>query len=256
MNSLAAVTGCLIWFPIAFWAVSLVQWWIAGEIDAIGAILGLFVVVELGVVAVYPKDPRLAPLSFGTVVIGTIAFPFVRETMRRRELRSIDRDALEKAYDSLGNRPLDPLARFRVAEIAWDLGLAGPAARIADLAIKGMDPGMFRSEIARAKGWLVAVGRRPDLQRDLACPKCRAKVPLPEPFCPSCGAPYLLLRAGGAAGKSPLARRMFGGWLGLLSLVAAAPIVGALPGPWAPLGIVGALVLAVAILVWTLRGGE
>lgn len=255
MSFLAAATGCLIWIPVAAWSVALVQWAIGGEISFLQWLLGMYVVVGLGILAIAPKDPRLAPLSFAAMVGGTVAFPFVRAAIHARERRGVELDVIRKAYTALGQRPQDGLARLRLAEGLYDLGHAVAALAVAETALHGLDKTLFSAEHRRAAGWRAALTQHPRPTPRAVCGRCRAATHLGEPFCPDCGEPWLLRMIGGTMTEGSAAgRKVFSAWLGMLAVVVAVPVTPTLPWPWGFVALAVAVAAAVGMVAWAFLG--
>ena len=119
-NNSAALIGCLAWIPLAVWILSCVNWTITGDIDVVTGIAGIAVALGLGYEAINPPVPQLAPLTVVAVFVTVLMFPFVRMAMEKKQLKNIDIEHLEKAYQSLGLRPDNVMAKFRIAKVLFD----------------------------------------------------------------------------------------------------------------------------------------
>lgn len=239
------VLGCTVWIPLLLWISALVQWMIGGEIELLNGILGISVGLLLGVATLAAPAPVRAPAYVAVWAILAL-FPFVRAGLNRRELRSVDVYALEKAYLVLGQRPRETFARFRLAQAAWTLGMTGHAMRIAEGCLGDMDPKVFREEHMIVARWR---REQPPAEAfvDYECLECGGACPPGKTHCPKCGAPFLLERVQGKAFAKGTLGKYVAAW------VAGAAALGGIP--WAitlpPSAAIGAIIaiLGVAFLV-------
>ena len=202
--------------------------------------------IALGVATLHPPFPAAQGLAYVTVW-GTLAlFPFVRAGLNRRELRSVDVYALEKAYLVLGQRPRETFARFRLAQAAWTLGMTGHAMRIAEGCLPDMDPKIFREEHMIVARWR---REQPPAETfvDYECMECGGACPPGKTHCPTCGAPFLLERMQGKAFAKGSGRKIVAAWVAGAGALAGIPWAITLP-PAASIGAIIAI-LGVAFLV-------
>ena len=238
--------GCTVWAPLLLWISALVGWMIANEIEVVSGVVGIAVGFALGVCCLHPPTPILQPIAYATVWLTLPLFPIVRAAMNQRELRSVDVEALERAYAALGQRPRDVLARFRVAQASWTLGMTGHAMRIAEGCLQEMDPKLFSEEHSVVRRWH---RERPEADRfaDYPCPDCGGACPAGRTHCPQCGSPFLLERIRGRAVGGVLSRKLVAVWVaaagGLAGVVWALTL--------APFAAIGAIlvILGLAFLV-------
>jgi hypothetical protein len=238
--------GCTVWIPLMLWISALVHWMIGGEIEIPSGILGIAAGLGLGVVCLSPPIKAMQPIAYLSVYATIALYPFVRAGMTRRELKSVDLHAMERAYDVLGQRPRDPMARFRLAQTAWTLGMTGHALRIGESCLPELDSKVFREEHMIVKRWHREMIPA-EMFVDYPCTVCGNPCPAGRTHCPSCGEPFLLNRAKGKLFDPRMARKLIAAW------VAGA---GALAGvPWAttlaPAAAIGAIIviLGLAFLV-------
>lgn len=253
---MTVILGCTVWLPLMLWISALVGWAIAGEIEPVSGILGIFVGVMLGVCTLKPPVPELQPIAYVTVWATLALFPFVRAGMARRELRSVDAHALERAYDALGQRPGEGYLKFRLAQAAWTLGMRGHAIRIAETVLPDMDLKLFREEHMIVRRWHREAPPAA-MFVDVACLDCGAPCPPGRTHCPSCGAPFLLDRVRGRAFKPEVGRRIVAAWsagvgalVGVLWAVTLPPVAAA----GAIVAVLGAAFLVV-FLAFKPKGG-
>lgn len=136
------------WVPVSIWVISLLNWWIAGDVDAVTGIGGIGVAIMLGVMTFKPPAPGLAPVMFGTVVVTVLFYPVVRAAMAHRELKAIDIEGVEAGYAILGQRPRDPLGRLKIAKHIYKLGYPGHAIAIMDSILPQSTLAIFKTSTA------------------------------------------------------------------------------------------------------------
>jgi len=231
VDTIAYVSAALIWIPLAIWVFAFVNWLIMGEIDLLTGILGIFAAVVIGTLAFKPPRPEFSPIAFLAVTAAVCAYPYIRNAIDSRELRSMDIELLAKAYDALGMRPNNPLAQYNIARRLYALGYPGHALKIAEAAIAHMPEQHFLEEHRVLKLWQATV-TSPDHFRSVPCGECDALNPPGRTHCPRCGAPFLLDRVRGNVGGGTLGRKLLAGWIGLSVILAGIPLATNLaPGP-------------------------
>jgi hypothetical protein len=231
-----------------FWVLSLVQWMVGGDIDGLTGVVAICAGFGLGMLAMFPPLPILSPISF-VVLVGTmILYPFVRSALDRRELRSVDVETLERTYETLGQRPLNPSARFRLATCLWTLGLPENAIAIAEESLKNMPVQHFRDEHRQLASWKTrpASGNRP---QPLECPQCGRVNPASEIYCQGCGAPFLLLRVRRRFVPGNMGRRLIAAWVAMVAVLVGIPASTALPPMLTVLTIL-VLLAAIVVVIW------
>ena len=245
-DPMTILLGCTVWVPLLLWISALVGWTIANEIEVVSGILGIAVGFALGICCLHPPTPILQPIAYATVWLTLPIFPIARAAMNRRELRGVDVHALERAYDALGQRPREVLARFRVASASWTLGMTGHAIRIAEGCLAEMDPKLFAEEHMIVRRWH-REGPSAEAFVDYVCMDCGGACPPGKTHCPTCGAPFLLDRVRGRAFGGALGRKLVAAWIA--GAGALAGVVWALTLP--PAAAIGAIVavLGLAFLV-------
>ncbi len=219
-----------------------------GEIDLISGVFGIWAVIGLGYITFKPPRPELSPLAFGLVVVSLISYPFIRSAMERRELRSIDVESVQKAYESLSLRPNNPLAKFKLARLIYGMGFPGHAVTIAEDALAYLPEHMFLEEHKLLKRWKPLV-TKPDSYRPIPCVECGTPNAPGLIHCQSCGAPFLLDRLKGKFLPSALGRRLVAAWVamvfGLLGIPAATTLA-----PMLGLAVISVLIGAVVVTLF------
>ncbi len=252
INNSAAIVGCLAWIPLAVWIMACVHWSIGGDIDVITGVLGIFMAVGLGYEAINPPVPQMAPLTVIAVLVTVFMFPFVRNAMDKRELRGIDIEALEKAYQSLGLRPDNIIAQFKIAKILFDLGVCGHALRIAESLAPQMPQRFFTEELRTLKKWqLLQIDAR--FFSAISCSECHAPNDPGNIFCRSCGAPFLLEFAKGRVVGNRLGKKLITTWISLVAMLIGIPLARLLPTALSIVAVLTMMVCAIGLVFLAFR---
>jgi len=254
-HPLSLIAGCAIWIPIGIWVLALVQWAVQGDVDVLSALAGILVGIGLGGTALLAREPYMAPLILIAVIITMAAFPMVRSSLNKRALDQIDVEAIERAYEVLGQRPGNAPAIFKLARTIYNKGMAGHAVALAEVAIQQMPEAIFPEENKILKTWRhYGAAKGPALP--LNCLECGVPNNPGTTHCQRCGGPFLLQHARGAwVGKS-LARKFVAAWVTIMVALVGIPFAaGALPAAASIPVIIGLMVLAILVLAATFRGG-
>lgn len=244
------IVGCVAWIPLGVWIVSLINWMIAGEVDFLSGVLGIWIAIGLGYLAFNPPpdSPIVSLLTFGAILATIAMYPLVRNALARREHRSLDIEGLEKAYQALRENPVNPLAKFRIAKQAYGLGMPGHALAIAESVLPAMPERHFTEEHRLVKHWK-AVVTNPDYFHPIVCVECTQSNPPGEVLCRRCAAPFLIQRARGRFISSGLGRRLIAAWMAMVAVIAGIPAAATLP-PSMAVGIIVALLALVGLSGW------
>lgn len=253
MNLLVLVMGCAIWVPLAVWVVSLVHWMISGEVDFLSGMAGICIAIYLGYIAIKPPIPALSPLSFTAVVLTVMFYPAVRNSLERRELKAIDIEELAKAYRGLGQRPLDPMMKFKVAKQCYIMGMPGHAVAIAESVIGSMPERYFREEHRILNRWRKTPIAQ-DQFRAIQCVDCGTMNPPGNLHCSQCGAPFLLDRARGKILGKGQGKKLIAAWFAMVACLAGIPSATALPPALSAPLILFLLGASIALVVLAFRG--
>ncbi len=248
-NPLGFMSGCLVWIPVSIWVLSMVWWTIQGDVETGFGLLSIGVGITLGVLTVAPPVPSLSPLLFLLVVLTVIMFPFVRAQLTKHALAQIDIEEVESAYSQLQQRPDNLGAAMKLARVLHTRGMVGPAIAVAENALSGANPGLFREELRMVSVWKNHL-RSSDPIQPLPCLRCGNENAPGTCFCASCGAPYLLDHAKGKWVGSGTATRLIASWLAAVLILAGIPMTAAaLPPLPSVLLIVAEITLGVFVLV-------
>ncbi|MBX7135301.1 MAG: tetratricopeptide repeat protein [Fimbriimonadaceae bacterium] len=211
------ILGCLVWVPVAIWAISLIGWAVQGDIDAITLVIGLGAVFCLGYFTTRPPDPRLAPVFFCVVAGSIVVFPFVRRAMNRHALTALDTEAAARAYEVLRQSPQNIGARMKLARVLFHKGLTGHAVALAETTLKGLPRTTFRDDFMEMERWR---GQVKNAVREFSCLNCGTMNSAGEVYCQRCRAPLMLDLIRGSWARTGVGRKFVAAWiLGILVFV-------------------------------------
>ncbi len=127
--------------------------------------------------------------------------------MNRRELRSVDIEALERAYTALAQKPDNTIVRFKIAKTLFDLGVCGHAMRIVEGMQPEMPPRFFAQELRTLKQWhMMQLEAR--YFTPIICSECQTPNDPGLVFCRQCNAPFLLNFAKGKVIGTRLGKKL------------------------------------------------
>ncbi len=248
----AALIGCLAWLPLALWIVACVHWMIDGDIDFLTGILGILMAFGLGYEAINPPVPEMAPLTVIAILLTVVMFPFVRRAMDKRQLRQIDVEALERAYQALAVRPDNVIAKIKVAQKLFDLGICGHALRIAEILVPEMPQRFFSSELRMVKKWQ-RLGLDARFFTPIVCVECRSSYDPGALFCSQCGAPFPLDFVKGRLIGTKLGRKLISSWVALIAILIGIPEARALPPAAAVATVCLMMLVALGVVFFAFR---
>jgi ribosomal protein L40E len=255
VNWTTTILGCVVWVPIAVWVISLIHWMVMAEIDIPSGVIGVILGFGLGYTALRPPIPILSPIAFSLVVGTVVFFPFLSGALDRHRLRGLDFEAVEKAYEAIGQRPENPFAKFKLAEGVYRLGMIGHAVAIADSVMAYIPERSATEEFRVLKRWK-SMGVPPETMRPIACVECGTLCQPGWTHCRRCGAPFLLDRVKGRLLPRGHARRLMAVWASIVAALLGIPAATALPPVFALM--VMALLIAgcIAFLIVAFRHAD
>lgn len=231
-NPLSLLLGCAAWIPLSIWIIAFVYWMIGGDIEPVTGLIAIICSVGLGGLLMKPPTPVLTTVGFLAIVIITFMFPFVRGALNKRELRSVDIEAIERAYEALHQRPNNPASRIRIARHLHNLGFPAHAIMILASALQDVPTQFFQDEVRLLRMWqglnLPASEFGP-----VGCPRCSTKNdPSQTLVCPRCGSDYFADRLRGRFMSNTLGKRLVAIWMIVVSAAIAIGGTPALPNPF------------------------
>jgi hypothetical protein len=245
---MAAVFGCITALPLMLWAVCLVQWTIAGDIDFVSGFLGLVVGIGLMFIAFYPPHPAVSPLAFLVSLVTVIFFPFVRERLNRREVRQLNLRQVENALEVTRTRSENAMSRMRIARILMEMGEVHEALPLAESAVSELSPAVFYADHQDVKHWRQRYGPTAT-GSGAACTKCGTLNAPGTLSCPSCGNETLLERLGGKRSVGTEGRKLIAVWTSLAGALLALAVAFQLP-PVAAIAVVVSALVAVGTILY------
>jgi hypothetical protein len=237
------------WVILIVWILSLVHWMIQGDVDAISGVAGIGLGFGLGYTALKPPIPILSEISFFLALMTVCLYPVASGVFNRHQLKELDVENVAKAYRLIGQRPDSPLAKAKLAESIYRLGMVGHAVAIAQDALAYIPERTALEEHRLLRRWKSA-GIPPDTLKPITCVECHTPCPPGWTHCRHCGAQFLLDRAKGHMFPTGISRKILAIWMSAVAICLGVPISLALP-IFAEVGVLCAIVLLVGG-VWLL----
>ncbi|MBS1705917.1 MAG: hypothetical protein JST40_08590 [Armatimonadetes bacterium] len=188
------IFGLLIW--------KILGMMIEKDIDLITGIVAIFAIVMLFGLSIWAPHPAIPIVVILTVVSCAVAYPFALDMLDKFLSRQVDVEQLDKAHYALSQNPSNPVPRFEIARLLYEMGLKGSAILLAENTLAGlsttMDPSrnasfrdMFKVEESKAKYWRKTL-TDPHAYDPIPCPRCQALNPPGQIACQKCEGPFLL----------------------------------------------------------------
>lgn len=242
------ILGCLVWFPVAAWVLSLVHWSISGEVDAWIGVIGSIVAIMLGMATTRPPEPWMSPLFF-TAVLGTIAaYPIARNGIQRRAHLAMDLQSMQEAHLALQLRPDNVSAAAKYCELLVQKGYPLFGIAILEHTLTGKPANLFQQELRQLEAYK-AMRYPGSFSLSIHCPQCSAPNSPGWITCASCGSAYLVETASGVLLGSKLARKAVLAWCAGVITVVGLPYLSAAPWHWGIRLPLMALVLGLAVFL-------
>lgn len=184
--------GILVMPPIAFWTLMLVLKMVDGELDGIlgTALIGSGIL--LGYMAIAPSQAWMSPVA---LVISWLLIPLfyiVRHSFDKKTFRAADLDVLERMHENVRKQPDNHSAKFKVAEMLYQMGYKGQAYSIAANSLPEMPQSLYIHEHAAARDWYSKLAN--DDMEPVLCLSCNTSNEPGGIFCTNCDSAYLLER--------------------------------------------------------------
>jgi hypothetical protein len=251
-HPVAFVSGCAIWLPLTVWLVCMVQWWVAGEVEAVFAVTAIGLGLGVGVMAIKPPVPWLSPVLLLIAVLTVALFVPLRKAVQEHQLTGIDAESLSRYIESLARQPDNLAARIHAGDLLFRAGHKGHAVALCRDAVAGLNPAVFRAEIQALRFW--EANTRPDEIRAAPCLRCGVANEPGTLACVNCSAPVILDLVRGTTFQGDLAKRLVSIWIVGALVLGGIPVLFAYLSGTPALLIVGILLLA-AVAVWIARIG-
>lgn len=202
-------SGVLVWFPITIWVIKATGMMIMAELDLLWGIPSLLAAVGIGALTIKPPSPEIAPVLCASTFVFLALLPFVQQVVHRRQLRLLDCDRLDNAYDLLARDPDNPVALSRISQILYDWKFKLHAIAVLESALNPNHPSILVEEQQILARWKREQYHSSDALL-LKCKSCGHQNPVQAVFCTSCNAPFLKkhLRSffcGGSAAETVMA---------------------------------------------------
>jgi hypothetical protein len=253
-HPLYMVCGFIVWIPVSVWVMGMVNWMIQGDLDFISGLLGSTVAIVLGVFTMWPPVPALAPLFLFSIIAIIALYPFVRDILEKRAHVQIDVEAVERAYESLDEKPGNFGARWRLAQVLYTRGVTGHAVAIAEDLLEGADQQVFHEELRILGRWREDI--RIDASRALPCLECHAMNDPGELYCRRCNGKFLLDYARGRWFGRRSVRRLISLWAAGVAGLVGVPTAATSLSPNTSVVVVPLLMLVSVLIIWRAFGPQ
>jgi hypothetical protein len=248
-NPVLIAGGCIAWIIVTGWVMTLVQRLIMGEVDPFTGFMGICLALGLGYMSFKPPVPILQPVSIVALYISGTLIPILRAGYRRHELKSVDVEALEKAYEGFIFRPNNAPAQMRLARHLYNLGVRGHAFVLAENAVQHLPRKFFPEEYRLVEQWRQHPPHKSEFE-PIACVECGHKNAPGLIHCGQCGARYLLDRVKGKPFSSALGKKLLAGWVLLVLILVGFPVAATL-GPINKAGMIASIVVIALLATGT-----
>ena len=223
------IFGLLCWGPLAIMVYVMISWTVQGDIDPILGFVGAVLCVAVGCVAIAPPNEAIPEIILLGCLATLAGYPIMRSLLDRFQLAQVDVEAIERAYLALGQQPLNPSLRFRLAKLLYARGLVQEAVAVADGVMERLPTQFYQEEHREVHHWRSQI--RGARKEQFECLNCHESNRRGEVFCQSCGQPLMLALAQGKYVGSQFVRQMMTIWLGILTLLVSVPLASSYLSP-------------------------
>jgi hypothetical protein len=217
------------WIIAAVWTLTLFGRMITLEVDTVTGIIGIGLSMGMAYMTVEPAVPILQPISLAGLYLSGVMIPLMKIAYQRQEVKSVDIDGVEKAYEGFVLRPNNPAAKIRLARHLYNLGVRGHAMVLAEEALPDLPRRYFPDEHRMVEGWRRYPPAKSEFE-PIACVECAYMNRAGTIHCARCGSRFLLYRVQGRIVSKALGRRLLAAWvvmgLALLGIPFAAGVGG------------------------------
>jgi len=247
-NPFSLLLGLFAIAPAMVWIISLINWMIMQEIDAISGILGIVIAAILCAIAIKPPTPAAGPLAFLALLTIVIMVPILRNILNKRQLIMVDVEVIDRGYEALVEKPDNFSAKLRIARALYATGVHGAAYSILDKLLAGASPSTFGEELRMLRQWREKLTSA-DAQK-LRCLECGTANPLDELYCTKCGRRYLRDHAMGMWVASTMVRKLVAVWIATTASIFGIPIVAQALDPTSSLVAIPLLLVLAVFAIW------
>ena len=238
------LAGLVAWIIVIAWVMSLIHRMIMNEVDFLSGVIGIGVAMGLGVMSISPTVPILQPISIGALYLSGIFVPLAQIAYNRHEIKDIDIDGVQKAYEGFVLRPNNPASKIRLARHLYTLGVRGHAYVLAESALDDLPRRYFPDEHRMMAQWR----QRPPPESEFApirCVECGFDNPAGNVHCARCGSRFLLDRVKGRFVSGDFGKKLVAIWILMMLALVGLPVAASLGG----LGGLCAIVVIAAMAV-------
>ncbi|MEP6754292.1 MAG: hypothetical protein ABJA67_02235 [Chthonomonadales bacterium] len=189
ITAVMMLTACLIFGSLP--CIRMIGWWSEGTIDGGMAMIAIMMYIGLLVSA------TMLPIIYGIVIIlvilsSAIMFPIFSQVNDTAQLRSIDKDRLEKYSEALDRNPMDHAARLAYAEALKKEGDIHEALKHMEWLLETVPSLSFRVR-PQVESWRREL-ERVGVPNPIICHRCHAENAWNAEGCEQCGAAFGTVR--------------------------------------------------------------
>ena len=189
ISAVLMLTACLIFgsFP----AIRMIGWWSEGTIDGGMAFIAICLYVGLLISA------TMLPLFFGIIILvvllsSAILVPAFSKVSETHQLKTIDKERIQRYTDALERNPMDHAARLAYAEALYKEGDHEEAITHMEWLLSAA-PSLSMRVRPQLESWRRAkerIGMRPPI----ICHRCHAENPFNAEICENCSVAFGTVR--------------------------------------------------------------
>lgn len=249
------IFGLGAWVIASVWILMLVGKMITLEIDAVLGAFGVGLAFGLAYMSVNPAVPILQPISILVLYTSGIMIPLMKIAYERQQVKSVDIDGVEKAYEGFVFRPNNPSAQIRMARHLYNLGVRGHALVLAEGALPQLPRRYFPDEYRMVESWRRYPPSKSELE-PIVCVECGFANAAGNIHCQRCGGRFLLYRVQGRIVSKTLGRRLLAAWIIMVLAMVGIPFAATVGGVKGMIAVLVIAAVAITTLVVAMRGTE
>jgi hypothetical protein len=249
------ILGFGAWIIASAWVLTLVHRMITLDVDALTGTIGIGLSMGMAYMTVDPSTPILQPICLVLLYGSGVMIPIMRLAYQRREIRNVDVDGVEKAYEGFVFRPNNPSAQIRMARHLYSLGVRGHALVLAEEALPQLPRKYFPDEYRMVEGWRRYPPGKAEFE-PIDCVECGFANAPGMIHCGRCGARFLLYRVQGKIMSKSLGRRILAAWIIMALAMVGIPFAASVGGIKGMITVIVISVAAVTTLVVAVRETE
>lgn len=236
--------------------MAFVHWTVMGDVEPLLGGAGVVGGLLLGAAAMVTDVGGLRVAIFLTMTLTVIGYPFVQRRVQDNQRRRVVYERMEAAYANLLRSPDHAGAAFTVAQLLVVEGHPERGVAVAEAALRGKPHHGFAEEFRLLNVWRRFLPPDAPEPSPTLCPACRRPHDASVLICTACRSPLYLSWVEEGTPAESLQRRLSTAWLVAVVVALGCPAAVSLLPPLAAMGVILALLIGGAVLLWrAFRGG-